>query len=163
MKRNKPIWKHRKPGTQARLRYPHWRDREGAVTWTVIVPQAIVGVEARTFSMDGAVPSGHHDRPDDPRVTSGAHRWILDGSMVVYAKVGGLSSWDVTYGFEGVPRIGDVWYAFTAGRECLRNPCPLTHYWYEGPDATLKRHRKGFCPLAVSGEGVWKYAGRMVL
>jgi hypothetical protein len=166
MKRNKPLVKRRNSGTQSRRRRPYWFDQRSTEDWTVIAPQSLVGKDARTFSMEGAVPAGKEGLPDDPTFARGLYRWRLDfegQSVLVYTRLHGWYSWYSDGGFSGVPRTGDVWYAFTAVRRCDRPRCSLTRYFYSDSDAEIALHRPGHCPLGVPGAGVWKYVARLVL
>lgn len=166
MKRNKPLFKQRKPGTHARQRWSHiLTGLREASTWTVLVPQSLAGADGRTFDMTGAVPAGEDGNPNNPTVSPNTYRWRLDHdgkTVMVYAIWGGWypHSHISEIRKQGLPRTGDVWYAFTADRKCTRAHCPLTHYRYSDSDAEIAIHQPGRCPLALPGDGSWKYAGR---
>lgn len=165
MKRNKPLCKHRRSGTQTWRRRPYWSDPRRAETWTVIIPQAVAG-DARTFDLSGAVPAGIENKPDDPTYAPNLYRWLLhiDGKPVmVFACWGGWYRWSTnTDRFRDAPS-GDTWYAFTAEGKCGRSRCPLTRYVYSDFDAEVPRHRPGRCPLGMPIDGSWKYVGRVSL
>lgn len=166
MKRNKPLVKRRRSGTQSQRRRPYWFDDRGTNDWLVIVPQALAGKDARTFSMADAVPDGVNGNPDDPTLTPGLYRWRLSvggRTVPVYTVQHGWYKWNPDYGFSAVPRTGDVWYAFTAECKCQRSRCPLTRYYYSEADNEVPMHRPGRCPLGVPGDTLWKYAGRLTL
>ncbi|WP_431985253.1 hypothetical protein [Streptomyces qinglanensis] len=156
MKRNKPVVKRRKAGTQIRRRWPYGFDHRGAGDWALWVPQSFVGARETVLDMNGAVPDGDlTDLPADPRMRGGGLRWRLHrGGRTVY--VYGCHTW----GRGGPGRTGmgtsDVYYVFTARRRaCTRgSKCPLTSYflsWYS--DIEIPEHRSDRCPMAVLEDG----------
>lgn len=152
MKRNNPLPKTRKAGTQAKKRHAAghygWMDRErGMQEWSLVVAQSVVG-DDRTFSMEGAVPAGEGDKPEDP-LWKGVLRWRLDRegkTFFVYSSPPDGST--------------DTFIVFTAERKCIHGKsCPLTHYWCTDIDFSLARHQPGSCPMGVPWPGVWKLKG----
>lgn len=163
MKRNKPLCKRRKAGTQAERRRRagwSWQDwQRQAADWTVFVPQSVVGTDAKVFDMTGATPFGIDEVPGDPTFQHGMNRWRLDidgKSVVVY------TSW--RWGSSGaLPRTGDVWYAFTSKGKCLRDNCQMTWFDYADNGSEIPHHRPGACPLGIPLDASWKYARRVTL
>jgi hypothetical protein len=133
----------------------------------VIVPQALVGADARILNLAGAVTDGAENVVGDPRMGPNLYRWRLDRfgrATPVYAVWGPWYTW--TGGgsrFDAVPKTGDVWYAFTSQGKCLRDNCPRTIYRYEGIDGRIADHIPGRCPLAIPLDAGWQYAGRIKL
>ncbi|MEW1895280.1 hypothetical protein [Streptomyces albidoflavus] len=93
MKRNKPLIKRRKAGTQSERRRPYRWQESATSYWALAVPQAFTGTGQTVLDMTGAVPAGADGSdPDDPRYGSSL-RWRLgrDGqTQFVYGtQVGG--------------------------------------------------------------------------
>lgn len=167
MKRNKPLDKRHRVGTQTWRRRSYWSDQRSTGDWTVIVPQAHVGADARILNLSGAVTDGAENVAGDPTVGPNLYRWRLDlfgRATPVYAVRGPWYAWTGHSGrFGAVPRTGDVWYAFTSEGKCERTNCPRTTYFYEGVDGRIARHVPGGCPLGIPLDAGWKYAGRITL
>lgn len=179
MKRNKPLFKQRKRGTQARRRWRYEFGDSGKTRWALAVPQAFVGVRETVLDMTGAIPAGADENaPDNPRYGS-ALRWRLDRdgqTTFVY----GIHLWGgrtrhedpQTYGRRvaerfrtAIPTSPDVYHVFTAEREgCARGTkCPLTMYFYSDSDVEVPRHKVDRCPTGVLTDGVpWRLVGRVV-
>lgn len=168
MKRNKPLFKQKRPGKHYRMRRKsptYYGDYDRcSETWKILVPQSTAGTDARTFDMTGAVPAGETGKPDDPTLFPGLYRWRLDRagkSVFVYTQWGNWYPWTRHDGPpRGVPS-GDVWYVFTAQGKCTRPRCPMTRYSYADSDAEVAHHRPGQCPLGIPLDGSWKFAGRL--
>lgn len=167
MKRNKPIVRQRTAGTQSRKRRPYWFDERRAETWKVYVPQSLVGADAHTFSMAGAVPAGEEGKQDDPRLSPGLCRWRLDvdgKSMFVFVSWGAWYTWSTGSGLsEVVPHKGDTWYVFTTEGKCTRPNCSFTRYDYSDKGDEIPSHRPGRCPGGIPLDATWKYAGRTTI
>lgn len=139
------------PGTK--YHRPDWE--RGAHEHRIAVPLALVG-DARTFSMEGAVPEG--DRPGDPRRKDRMTRWRMDveGKSFHIYEAQRRWEWDPPSG------AGDTYVLFRADRRCEEgDTCPLTRYWCEEVDFTLRFHRPGSCLNGVPGPGVWKRYGQI--
>ncbi len=179
MKRNKPIVKRRKAGTQSQRRRPYWFDERGASHWALAVPQAFAGVDQTVFDMTGAVTAGtDDDRPEDPRAGS-ALRWRIDRDGQT-AFVYGLWIWGgrphrespASYGNRiaqymrrSIPTSPDVYHVFMAERTgCPHGTrCSLTRYFYSDSDIELPQHRPDRCPMSVLNDGPpWRLVGRTV-
>lgn len=158
VKRNKPLVRHRKLGTQWRRRKQYRHDHRSAREWMLWVPQSFVGARETVLDMHGAVPDGDlTDLPEDPQMRDGSLRWRLHrGGKTVY--VYGHPTW----GRGGPGRTDrdssseDIHYIFTARRRaCTRgSKCPLTSYflsWYS--DIEILEHRPDRCPMTVLDEG----------
>jgi hypothetical protein len=167
MKRNKPLCKTRKAGTQIRLRRPYWYDERRAETWKVYVPQSLVGTDARTFSMAEAVPAGEGDNPGNPGISPSLYRWRLDvdgKSVLVYVSWGAWYPWSTGSSLSDVvAHQGDTWYVFTAEGKCDRLKCPFTRYGYSDKGDEIPQHRPGRCPGGIPLDATWKYAGRTTI
>ncbi|MBC7267424.1 MAG: hypothetical protein H5T76_01710 [Streptomyces sp.] len=179
MRRNKPLVKQRKRGTQARRRRAYRFNDRSAAHWALAVPQAFVGVRETVLDMTGAVPAGDGvNVPEDPHC-GGALRWRLDRdgqSVFVY----GIHLWGGRYRTEdpetysrrvaerfrtAIPTSPDVYHVFTAERDgCTRGPkCPLTRYFYSDADIEVPHHRPDRCPMSVLADGLpWRLVGRVV-
>lgn len=165
MKRNKPIVKHRRSGTQTWRRLRYWSDPRSAETWTVIVPQAVAG-DARTFSLAGATAAGSEGIPGDPTYAPNLFRWLLhiDGKPVmVFAAWGEWYHWAGHNGrFQDVPG-GGIWIAYNARGKCTRERCPQTRYFYSSTGAEISVHVPGRCALGLPLDASWKRVGRVAL
>ncbi|MEU5958145.1 hypothetical protein [Streptomyces sp. NPDC047525] len=179
MKRNKPIVKRRKYGTQSLRRRPYAFDHRSSSHWALAVPQAFAGVDQSAFDMTGAVAAGNDpDRPEDPRFGS-VLRWRIDrdgqtefvygretwsshpgtGSSDYGKRVGESFRWSIP-----TPST-DVYHVFVAEREaCARGTkCPLTRYFYAYADLERPSHRPDQCPMSVLSDGPpWRLVGRTV-
>ncbi|MFI5986820.1 hypothetical protein ACIBEA_38910 [Streptomyces sp. NPDC051555] len=177
MKRNKPLTKHRKPGTQHQHRKAFRFDDRGSAHWAIAVPQAFAGVRESVFDMEGAVPAGDRANPLNPQYGSGL-RWRVERearSAFVY----GVNLWHGRYGTESpdaygrrvsalfrtaLPTSPDVYHVFTAERNgCTRGAkCPLTSN-YSDSDIAIPHHRPDRCPTSVATDGSpWRLVGRVV-
>ncbi|MEV7839130.1 hypothetical protein AB0O77_18250 [Streptomyces albidoflavus] len=178
MKRNKPLIKRRKAGTQSERRRPYRWQESATSYWALAVPQAFTGTGQTVLDMTGAVPAGADGSdPDDPRYGSSL-RWRLgrDGqTQFVYGtQVGGryrsesLSAYGkrISEGFRrSLPTSPDVYHVFVAARPgCERGTrCPLTRHWYTAIEADLSTHRPDRCPMGVLNDGPpWRLIGRTV-
>ncbi|TGB15493.1 hypothetical protein [Streptomyces sp. MZ04] len=177
MKRNKPIRKHRKSGTQRSRRRAYWFDHRGSSHWVLAVPQAFAGADQSVFDMTGAVAAGNNpERPEDPRFGS-VLRWRIDRdgqTAFVYGQEGSpyRSKRSSDYGKsiaesfrQSIPTSPDVYHVFVAEREsCTRGTkCPLTWYFYTYPDFDKPSHRPDRCPMSVLSDGSpWRLIGRTV-
>ncbi|WP_435060155.1 hypothetical protein [Streptomyces sp. bgisy060] len=178
MKRNKPLIKRRKFGTQSERRKPYrWQEGATAV-WALAVPQAFAGADQTVLDMTGAVPAGDDESaPDNPRYGSRL-RWRLDRdgqSQFVYGKLiwrRYQSESQAAYGRRvadsfrrSLPTSTDVYHVFVAERPvCNRGTrCPLTQHWYTAIEANLSTHRPDQCPMGVLNDGPpWRLIGRTV-
>ncbi|MEW2434395.1 hypothetical protein AB0952_09465 [Streptomyces caniferus] len=167
MKRNKPIVKRRKAGTQMQRRSAYRFDDQSTGYWALAVRQSFVGVRENVLDMTGAVPAGDFsDLPEDPRMRGGLLRWRLqrDGQTeYVY----GRQQWSRGGGFgrDNLPLSPDVFHVFTASRRaCTRGSrCPLTSYLLSDSDIEVPRHHPDRCPMSVLDDGTpWRLAGRVV-
>ncbi|MFJ8677304.1 hypothetical protein [Streptomyces sp. NPDC093589] len=167
MKRNKPIVKQRKAGTQSRRRWAYRFDGWSTGFWALSVRQSFVGVRADVLDMTGAVPAGDFsDLPEDPRMRGGLLRWRLerDGrTEYVY----GRKQWSRDGGFrrDNLPVSEDVFHTFTASRKtCTRgSKCPLTSYILSDSGIEVPRHHPDRCPMTVLEDGPsWRLTGRVV-
>ncbi|MDX3206251.1 MULTISPECIES: hypothetical protein [Streptomyces] len=178
MKRNKPLIKRRKAGTQYRRRRLHPWGKHASSYWALAVPQAFTGTGQTVLDMTGAVPAGADEsRPDNPRYGS-VLRWRLDRegqTQFVY----GIQVWGryrgespSAYGKRisdafrrSLPTSPDVHHVFVAERPgCARGTrCPLTQHWYTAIEADLSTHQPDRCPMGVLNDGPpWRLIGRTV-
>lgn len=178
MKRNKPLIKRRKAGTQYRRRRLHPWGKHASSYWALAVPQAFTGTGQTVLDMTGAVPAGSDEsRPDSPRYGS-VLRWRLDRegqTQFVY----GIQVWGryrgespAAYGKRlsdafrrSLPTSPDVHHVFVAERPgCARGTrCPLTRHWYTAIEADLSTHQPDRCPMGVLNDGPpWRLIGRTV-
>lgn len=156
MKRNKPIWKHRQPGTQFRRRYRYWiRDiDQRPCQWSLYVPQALAGAGSRAFDLTGAVPDG--TSPQEPRYQGGLYRWKVDRGGKVFHVFTSQS------GATGpLPDSGDVWYRFTATGHCPRKHCPHAQIMIVDGGREISLHNPSRCPMGIPFDGSWKIADRL--
>ncbi|MEU8544631.1 hypothetical protein AB0C52_32320 [Streptomyces sp. NPDC048717] len=178
MKRNKPLIKRRKFGTQSERRKAYrWQEGATAV-WALAVPQAFAGADRTVLDMTGAVPAGDDESaPDDPRYGSRL-RWRLDRdgrSQFVYGKQiwrRYQSESQAAYGKRvadsfrlSLPTSTDVYHVFVAERPVCgrRARCPLTQHWYTAIEADLSTHRPDHCPMGVLNDGPpWRLIGRTI-
>ncbi|MFZ3491844.1 hypothetical protein ACODT5_01140 [Streptomyces sp. 5.8] len=178
MKRNKPLIKRRKAGTQYERRRPYqWQER-ATTYWALAVPQAFAGTNQTVLDMTGAVPAGADESsPDSPRYGSSL-RWRLDrGGQTQF--VYGEQVWrryqgesQAAYGKRivdsfrhSLPISPDVYHLFVAERPgCARGTrCPLTQHWYTAIEADLSTHRPDRCPMGVLNDGPpWRLIGQTV-
>jgi hypothetical protein len=179
MKRNKPVIKRRKLGTQYRRRSAYQFPQRATSHWALAVPQAFAGTHETVFDMTGAVPAGSDvDNPEDPRFGS-VLRWRVerDGQT---AFVYGLWSWGGRSHGQGpsaygkriaesvrssIPTSPDVYHVFVAEREgCAHGTkCVLTRYFYTHADREVPSHRPDRCPIGVLNDGPpWRLVGRTV-
>ncbi|MCX4792002.1 hypothetical protein OG369_39840 [Streptomyces sp. NBC_01221] len=179
MKRNKPIVRQRKAGTQSQRRRPYWFDDRGSNHWALAVPQAFAGVDQTVFNMTGAVAAGaDENRPEDPRFGS-VLRWRIDrvgqtefvyGEWIWSGRP--LREHPTSYGKRlansmgrSIPTSLDVYHVFVAERGgCTHGTkCSLTRYFYSDADIELPRHRPDRCPMSVLNDGPpWRLVGRTV-
>ncbi|MEU0022030.1 hypothetical protein ABZ173_30685 [Streptomyces rochei] len=175
MKRNKPLIKRRKAGTQYMRRRPYrWQVRSTG-HWVLAVPQAFVGTSQTVLDMTGAVPAGADESsPDDPRYDGSILRWRLDRdgqTQFVY----GFWTWGRSQSAKGkrfsarfrlsLPATSDVYHVFAAERPaCARGTrCPLAQHWYTAIEADRATHRPDQCPMGVLNDGPpWRLIGRTV-
>ncbi|MEV6583859.1 hypothetical protein AB0M92_37645 [Streptomyces sp. NPDC051582] len=178
MKRNKPLIKHRKAGTQYRRRRLYaWGERASS-SWALAVPQAFTGTSQTVLDMTGAAPAGTDESsPDSPRYGP-VLRWRLERGdqpqfvygVQVWGRYRGESPSDygkrIADGFRlCLPISPDVYHVFVAKRPgCARGTqCPLTRHWYTAIEADLSTHRSDWCPMAVLNDGApWRLIGRTV-
>ncbi|MFE2268557.1 hypothetical protein ACFXB4_04905 [Streptomyces lavendulae] len=178
MKRNKPLIKRRKAGTQNERRRPYQWQESATTYWALAVPQAFAGTGQTVLDMTGAVPAGDDESsPDNPRYGSSL-RWRLDRdgqTQFVYGK----EVWrryrgesQAAYGKRiadssrrSLPTSPDVYHVFVAERPgCARGTrCPLTQHWYTAIEADLSTHRPDRCPMGVLNDGPpWRLIGQTV-
>ncbi|GAA1237937.1 hypothetical protein [Streptomyces rhizosphaericus] len=177
MKRNKPLVKQRKAGTQHRRRSAYWfRDRATA-HWVLAVPQAFAGVHETVFDMTGAVPAGNDvEYPESPRFGS-VLRWRIDRNgqtAYVYGlRIGSrfrqspsISGTRVAASVRrSIPTSSDVYHVFVAERDvCTRGAkCTLTRYFYTYSGHEVASHMPERCPTAVLDDGPpWRLVCRTV-
>jgi hypothetical protein len=152
MKRNKPLVKTRAAGTQHRKRwkagYHGWQDYErGVGDWDIVVAQSVVG-DAKTFSMEDAVPAGEDGNPEHP-YWKGVLRWRVEqGARTVFV-------------YSAPPEgTEDTFVVFSARRKCTKgDACPLVRYHCTDMDFSLHTHHPWRCPGGVPSPGVWKRKG----
>ncbi|MFE3558391.1 hypothetical protein ACFXKW_26545 [Streptomyces sp. NPDC059193] len=178
MKRNKPLTKHRKPGTQRQHRKAFRFDDRGSAHWAIATPQAFAGVRESVFDMAGTVPAGDRANPQNPQCGSWL-RWRIerDGkSAFVYAVHLGHGRYSsespdaydrrVAALFRtALPTSPDVYHVFTAERNgCTRGAkCPLASHFYSDSDIAIPRHRPDRCPASVvANSSPWRLVGRVV-
>jgi hypothetical protein len=178
MKRNKPLIKRRKAGTQYERRRPYqWRESATAY-WALAVPQAFAGTGQTVLDMTGAVPAGADDSCPDSPLYGSSLRWRLDRdgqSQFVYGELVWRryqSESQAAYGKRivgsfrrSLPTSADVFHVFVAERPgCARGTrCPLAQHWYTAIEADLSTHRPDQCPMGVLNEGPpWRLIGQTV-
>jgi hypothetical protein len=163
VKRNKPIFKQRKPGKhwRTRCKNPNYLGDWGrqAETWRLYVPQSATGAGPRNFDMTGARPYGTDGDDVNPEVRPGLYRWRLDRggkTVLVYTAWQAVSPADHLASSDKT-----AWYVFTAKGKCRRARCPLTQYGYADNGSEIPYHRPGGCPLGIPLDAGWKYRNRM--
>ncbi|MEU5137064.1 hypothetical protein [Streptomyces californicus] len=178
MKRNKPLIKLRKMGTQYRRRKAYRYQERSTVYWALAVPQAFTGTRGAVLDMTGAVPAGTDETcPDNPRY-GGVMRWRLerDGPTQFVYGVGVSERSQHQSQSAYVKRIlksmryalpvsGDAFHVFAAARPvCARGKrCPLAWHWYTAIEADLSKHRADQCPMGVLNDGPpWRLVGGTV-
>ncbi|MFD8731496.1 hypothetical protein [Streptomyces sp. NPDC059611] len=178
MKRNKPLMKLRKMGTQNRRRKPYRYQGRSTVYWALAVPQAFTGARGTVLDMTGATPAGADEaRPDSPRY-GGVMRWRIDRdgrTQFVYGvRVSERGQHQSQSAYEKrilkkmrltLPVSEDAFHVFVAARpDCVRGKrCPLAWHWYTAIEADLSRHRADQCPMGVLNDGPpWRLVGGTV-
>ncbi|EDY53273.1 hypothetical protein [Streptomyces clavuligerus] len=179
MKRNKPLIKRRKAGTQSERRRAYRWQESATSYWALAVPQAFIGAGQTVLDMTGAVPAGFDEsKPDNPRYGSKL-RWRLDRdgqTQFVYGKRVWRryppSESRAAYGKRiadsfrwSLPSSTDVYHVFVAERpSCAHGTrCPLTRHVYTAIEADLSVHEPDECPTSVLNDGPpWRLIGRTI-
>lgn len=166
-KRNKPIIKHRKPGTQWGRRRKYGADYERQMgKWVLLVPET-AGIDRYELPrlMVGAIPT-----PMEETWGRRACRWRLDvggRSWTVWSVEGRAvpSRWwgegRLPWGLGNLADKDTRWLVYEGERRCSQGAnCPEAYrYFADNGVSEITRHRPGSCPFAVRESGAWKFVG----
>ena len=164
MKRNKPIIKRRKAGTQYLRRrnagYMYGDDRS-AGGWLLLLPQGLGGADIRHITLDNLTPLGRDGETENPAMSHHLYRWRVDTDGKSFVAYTASYWWDTHGNSEGQEA---TWFAYTGRGKCTQGRnCPgvrRTYTPWSGVEVSF--HPPSRCPYAVQNIRTWKLERQIV-